>query len=502
MRRPSLSQPSLESVKRWVLGPPERIPQRALTVAVLAALATAAAGAYLVATQDIQTGSSSQPYLRPILELTTSVWVWVLGLAWLLRRVLIHRDKRYARQAANVTGYEPETVRRLAYESKASDGTTRVLATTDDSYREIRDRILEALETGDDDEVKLNPAAFQDPDLTPTVDPELDSEHGLEDDERGQDDDAGDELRDPWLESWKLLKADLGATLDFDRLLWSLALPAAATVALLLIAVQLWVQPWLYPPIMAAGLLVGILNYVRVRRKTSRRLQSLREEDDMVELSDAAILVKEVSVPETRVQNAWLAGRRYAHDDRQEFADEVAHRAYELVQGAPISPSVMEKQARQLERLRPDLHGFRDAERERIMRWLLERVERAEYGLVPKPKLVEECVEHDIESRMIGPGQRSSGFDPELVRECYQELVPAALVEQDIALANGEGTLTAVRLRDDPIPPEYGEVRAQFSNQFANYARWDPLYELPDVSDRLEEEPMYVQKLGYRGETP
>jgi len=95
------------------------------------------------------------------------------------------------------------------------------------------------------------------------------------------------------------------------------------------------------------------------------------------------------------------------------------------------------------------------------------------------------------------------------VREAYRELVPAALVEQEVDVAregvegdDEELTVTAVRLRTDPLPPEYGQIRAAFSSRFSNYARWDPLYEIPDVSDCLEEEPDYVESIGARGGVP
>jgi hypothetical protein len=159
----------------------------------------------------------------------------------------------------------------------------------------------------------------------------------------------------------------------------------------------------------------------------------------------------------------------------------------------------MEKQHEQIERMHPDLHGFRDQQKEQIMTWLLDRVEHAQHGLIPKAKLIEDCVEHDLDGG-LGPISSGKGHDPELVRAAYRELVPAALVEQEIALEeDSEETLTAVRHRRDPLPPEYGQIRAQFSSQFGNYARWSPMYELPDVSDQLEAEPEYANTLGYRG---
>lgn len=683
----------LEAAKRKAIGQPDRIPRRVITVLLLLALTISLGGVWLALRAGIQTSTSSLTYLEPVLTVATSVWTYVFVLAWLSRRILLARDEKYAEQAAQITGYEPSSVRRLSYESETASESTRVIATTDDEPEEIRERIMRALETGEDDTMSLNPEAFEtgaEDELLEAGDPvgtyeeryealiavldslqerddelqaelddgtdelleaEIDStqvaaaldsdedRHApidlLGDDEqdladrldeiiderdanlklqeeilaeldklealmeaeietdadetateetaspdglrgyaraaapslvrglatagkfallaalgavvyhaaiwaggeipidlvptaidtaahewrayliasllagsaglallkRREDADESDQEGDPWREQYKLFRLDLASTLDFSELFWTFAIPGLLTVLAILIALGIWLSPLLYLPVFGAGVLVGLLNYVRVSWKRSRRLSALRQDKEMYNWSDVAILVKEVDVPETRVQYAWMSNRRYAHDDREEFADELALRAYEKVNGVEVSPSIMEKEAKQLERMQPDLHGFRDAEKEHIMRWLLDRVEGAQHGLVPKAKLIEDCIEHDIEARRIGPNVRGKGYDPELVREAYRELVPAALVEQEIALEEGsDETVTAVRHRRDPLPPEYGQIRAQFSSQFGNYARWDPMYELPDVSDRLDTEPTYASTIGYRGD--
>lgn len=696
-----MSDPGLlERVKRRLVGPPDRIPQRALLVVIFVALTVAAAGAYLAATRGLETGGSSLPVLRPILVVATSTLTWVVGLVILLRRFLVFRDRRYAEQAADVVGYQPRSVRRLSYEAKDSDGSTRVIAQSGDEPSEIEERILAALAGADDDRIKLNPEAFADDS------PDQDDLEGQEDDSRDlgddaerfvelelraeeldeeidarldeilsadldlakladaeedrvapielldeetteevaevealideleavneemmgilerhepepvespepdpQDDvedssssslvsrvttagrslvmgiwslvvsvgklsvaaaigagvwhilvtigptlglgllskdvlemaretwvyvavsvafalaivaakvaasrrsaggsadgpDAVEEFRDTWREEWKLMKLDLAATLSFRDVGWNLLLPAAVASFLLLLVVQFWVSAWFYPVIGAIGILVGVVNYLRVGRKRSRRLEALRADREGIRFADMAIHVKAVEVPETTLYYAWIGDaepRRYVHDDREEFAADVADRAYEILNGIPVSPSVMEKQAAEIEQMRPDLAAFRDAELEQIMERLLATVE--ERDMVPKAKLIEDVVEHDMSSRRFGPGRKGQGHDPALVREAYRDLVPAAIVEQEIDVSRDEDeeeTVTGVRLRSDPLPPEYGEVRAQFASSFRNYARWDPLYELPDVSDRLDEDPTYADSLGARGES-
>lgn len=630
-----MEQSVFQRVKRRVIGSPEKVPRRLLVGAFVATLAIAVGGAFLALQTGLESAStSSSGYLRPLLELATNTWTYVLFLAVILRGVLLFRDRRYAEQAASITGYMERSVRRLAYEAKEPDGTTRVIATSDEDRDAIRDRILAALDGADDDTMRLNEALFEEPgpedvlidegDLEPALQDEADrltvvldaldrhstelaseldaaerdavlehlagedsaesravgevlaeaeSTFDLRDDVRDRLDelrepaqsvdveglalepaawaetdaagtadteeedavgdhgpigvvlraiqglvrgpseaeDAGsddvdtemesDPYRDPWLEEWKLLKLDLASAINFERILWQFAVPAVLAIVSLLVVVQFWVKPYLYPPLFAAGILVGILNYLRKSRKRSNRLEALRREEGRVEWDDVAILVKEVEVPETCLQYAWLAGTLYVHDDREEFADEVAHRAYETVNGLDSSPSVLEKQGEQIRSKRPDLHAFRDQERKLIMERLLEAVENSQDGLVPKAKLIEDVVEYDIEQRRFAPGKRGQGHDPQLVRDAYRDLVPAALVEQEIPVEEGsDETVTAVRHRADPIPPEFGAIRARFSNQFGNYASWTPLYELPDVSDQLSHEPVYADKVGYRGE--
>lgn len=588
--------PLTSRLKRLVVGPnPNKIPRRLATVVLILSVSLAALGALYLSRAGLEgAGTSSLTILRPALEIATSTWTYVFIVFLVAKGILLRRDEHFSAQAASATGFASSTVKRLAYEAKSPDGSTRVIATSEDDPDEIENRVLNALETGEDDTFSLNPDAFTDStedeiddgalvtveetneesrdersaaprwrgvlggvlsrartpakalafglatsalwlllDLVARLGGWILSLAGVDvagaipgadvafsalgyvaaagagvaivalevlsrrrERERAGLEDGREESPDPWLESYKVARLDLASSLDLDEILWSVLVPAGLTVAGILLVVRLWVQPWLYVPILAAGILVGILNYGRVLWTRSRRLESVRSEVDVVSWDDVAILVKEVETPETPMHYAWLGTRRYAHENREEFASEVALRAYEKVNGVKHSPSVMEKQADQLEAMHPDLPAYRADEKERIMTWLLESVEGAREGLVPKMKLIEETVEHDLGGRAFtGAGK---GYDPELVRSAYRDLVPAALVEQEIETPEGD-MITAVRHRNDPLPPEFGAVRVAFSSQFAGYARWDPLYELPDVSDRLEAEPRFASRIGYRG---
>jgi hypothetical protein len=589
---------AVEFLKRKVIGAPEQLPRRVLAVAFLLTFTVATAGAWLAVTSGLESATtSSTGYLRPVLELATNTWTYVVLLAVIMRGLLLYRDQRYAQQAAAVTGYTVRSVQRLAEEAKEPDGTTRVIATSEDDRDTIGERILAALDGADDDRVKLNEELFggpdpedvaiEDGDLRPALDErdeqlrtvlsaledrerELDErlKHGATDLEEqdelleeevanlelqesvlgalsetvpepsestiieaepdvseepdadrgrvssvlakffGRGDDVADEddedesedaeeWSDEWLEEMKLLKLDVATSINFDRLLWQFAVPALVTIAGLLIVARFWIKPYLYPPLFATGVLVGLAYYVRQSRKRSKRLEELRRDADPVEWRDVAVLVKEVEVAETTLQMGWLAGDTFVHDDREEFAEEVSHRVYELLNGLEPSPSILEKQADQIQGMKPDLHAFRDQEKKLVMDRLLQAVENSQDGLVPKAKLIEDVVEWDIEQRKLMPGERGDGHDPDVVREAYRDLVPAALVEQELQISeDSEETLTAVRHRRDPIPPEFGAIRARFSNQFSSYAEWEPLYELPSVDDVLEEEPYYANVVG------
>jgi hypothetical protein len=594
----------LDRAKRLVIGDPSRAKRRAVVAGFAVTLLLAAVGVWLAVQSGLESATtSSSGYLRPLLELATNTWTYVLLLAFIFRGVLLYRDRRYAEQAADVTGYATRSVRRLAEEAKEPDGSTRVIATDADDRESIQERIVAALDGADDDRMTLREELFEEPtaedefledgdlagaldvrddqlevvlgaleERSREIDAELDdltadgagssdeldallaeaeanldlqdeilearrstvvkqaelvpeseqlalshdaesagatglwsalrSFFGSGEPQPGADvDDVDDEgsQRDEWLEEWKMLKLDVATSINFDRLVWQFAVPAVVTIVGLLIVAQFWIRPYLYPPLFAGGVLVGLLYYVRQSQKRSKRLEALRRDEEPVEFSDAAILVKEVEVPERTVQYAWLAGDTYVHDDREEFASEVAHRAFELLNDLDPSPSLLAKQADQIGGMKPDLHAFRDQEQKLVMERLMEAVEASQTGLVPKAKLIEDIVEWDIEQRTLLPGKRGMGHDPALVREAYRELVPAALVEQEIGLEEGSAeTVTAVRHRGDPIPPEFGTIRAQFSNQFGNYAEWESLYELPDVSDVLEEEPMLAGNFGHQ----
>lgn len=318
-----------------------------------------------------------------------------------------------------------------------------------------------------------------------------------------RDDGTHDPPADPREDDWRLelkhLRMDVAATLNLAELAWNLLLPAGIAVTAILLVARLWVQPWLYPVIGAAGLLVGMANYWRVHWQRSRRLRTLRAEPGGEGWADAAAIVKRVATPETTMHYGAFAGRRYAHPEREVFAEELAKRMLEEVNGVPVSPSILEKYRDQLAQLYPDLYAYRDDEEERIMQLLIETVEGAETGLVPKAKLIEDVIEHGTGGGPVGKRRRrhATGYDPELVREAYSEHVPATFVEQEVTIPSRRedddsvATVTGVSLRTNAVPPEQTEVQAQFAQQFSNYAEWDPRYVLPDVDEQLDAPPIY-----------
>lgn len=63
-----------------------------------------------------------------------------------------------ASKAATETGWLEDTILHLANEIRTTDGSTRVMVTTDDDYTEIQARIGEALDGAPDDKVDYSTA--------------------------------------------------------------------------------------------------------------------------------------------------------------------------------------------------------------------------------------------------------------------------------------------------------------------------------------------------------
>lgn len=295
----------------------------------------------------------------------------------------------------------------------------------------------------------------------------------------------------PWEAGFKLWRMDAAASLQSGDLLWQFVAPAAVSFAGMVVIAGIWLTWWVYPLLLSGGVLIGALNYARISRSRERELRALRSTSDREAWDACSVLIKgPVQAGTTEMCYAWFNGAGYAHHDRERLCAELAPRVHQLLNGEEPDPSVLRKYYRNTKDLYPDLTGWRrNVEEHRISEELIKTVERAPDGIMPKAKLIEDVVLHDKDNKLWGLYQSGLGYDPELVRECYCALYPYALVEEEMEVEGTGGemhSLTAVRLRTDPLPAELSEVRAQFSSRFRAYAEFEPLYPLPEVDPSEE----------------
>jgi hypothetical protein len=443
--------------------------QRVVLVATIVAGAAAIAGVAILLTSRIETGRSSLPYLRPVLIVVTSTYTYILLAGWLFRRLLLKRRTLWANRAAAETNLSPRTVKRLAEETKTPDGGTRAILFSGDSLEEIRRRLDDALESREDDTLSFREGEDVDIETDPFEWVDVDPNERV----------SSDEL--PLSIQLEHLRMDLGASLEWDRVFWSLVVPAATVVAVLLIAFQIWVEPLVYGVILLIGLGVGLANYLRVRLTLSRRLDNVRAEERSIEWSKIAVHMKTVETPEVTVYMAWLLGTTYASTDRDELVDEVAERAKDKLDGYYPKPSLLEKYADQLRDYYPDLGGFRDDEKIRVMTALMDAVESTSAGVLPREKLIADVVEYDRPGR-YEEVRTWEGYDPDLVREAYEEIVPERLAEITVRIEERgeEREITAVTSAKNPVDPNHAQVRSEFSNLYSNYHGEATRYGSPD----------------------
>lgn len=434
----------------------------------------AVVGLISVLFSGVSTQTSAYPLLDTLTTVLSSPWLYVGMVMFLLRGILIFRRRRYASQAAAITGMDQRSIRQLAAEARSPDGTTRVVATVDDTIEEIERRIVDALRTGEDDTLTPGQSTaeayeevFQAERQALALADGLDLPDGMGEHHLGGDTGVAD--IDEEMEFWtavKHLRLDLASALNFSNIFWQFVLPAAATTVLALSTLGVWVgAPW-YPVITVLGMSVGAANYYRHRRREAKKLDAFREDVEENNWSMVSILVKTVETKETTAYYAWMAGRRYATYDRLQFVEDVADCAHQKLHRGYPEPSVMEKNAEQLADYYPDLAGFRDQERHDIQLELVDRVRESQYRLVPKQQLVEEVVEHRLQERAGGLYREGLGYDPALVREAYQDLVPGYLTEVELEVDTSAGKVIpklTTSVADDGVPvvdaPELATVR-------------------------------------------
>jgi len=182
------------------------------------------------------------------------------------------------------------------------------------------------------------------------------------------------------------------------------------------------------------------------------------------------------------VHMGFLAGRTYAATDREDLVETLATRALERAYGYHPSPAIEERYAWCIDRYILNFQGWREnMEKPQVMDQLVNTVLDSEDGMLPKEVLVHRVVEHDREYVWQGLRYVGMGYDPDLVAECYEELVPNTLVEHEFTIRDpsGDRQVAAVRTRTETLPPDVAKLRASFSDRFSN--QMPDRYSLPDV---------------------
>ncbi|MFC4553555.1 MULTISPECIES: hypothetical protein [Halorussus] len=465
-----------------VAGPGGSYTTRLLVGLVVLLGAVSLTGLFVALTSSMETSGSSVPFLTTMLEWGTNGWGYVLVALIFARSSLWGFRKSLVHLAARKTGYDTGTIERLAAEARTPDGATRVLALSSDSIEELAQNLRWGFD-GRNERIKAEIEETEYVDTESWWSRALTVEWPRDDNERA--------LSGP--ERMKLFRMDLASALNTDDVLWRFAVPALVVFVLEVLVVRVWVVWWLYLVLASVALFVAALGYVTVKWRRHRRLDTLRADATANQWDEVSVLVKKAETDELTIFYGFLAGRVYASDDPDGLARVLAERAHQRANGLQPAPALEERNAWCLKRYLPSLASWREnVEKPAVMDELVETVRRAPDGIIAKDHLVDAVVEHD--RRYIWRGLRFVGFgyDPELIAEAYEELVPQALVEETVRVTGGNGDeseRTVVRLRTEPLPKNTEQLRAAFSQRFHardDESRYDlPEFEIQEDADRF-----------------
>ncbi|QIO25443.1 hypothetical protein [Haloarcula sp. JP-L23] len=136
----------LRGLKRRVLGDPRRAPGRILGGLVFLLILALVIGALYVISSTAESSGSSLWLVRVLTDIVGTLWFAVPVAVYLYYKYLGRRRSRYAAQAAEHIGWLTTSVKQLSDEVRTTDRTTRIIATTDDSYEAICDAVDTALD--------------------------------------------------------------------------------------------------------------------------------------------------------------------------------------------------------------------------------------------------------------------------------------------------------------------------------------------------------------------
>ncbi|WP_247005045.1 hypothetical protein [Halosolutus gelatinilyticus] len=145
-RDPHDPNPGIKTrIVRRILGDPRKAPTRLIGAAIFVLIGVIVAGVWAVIQTETTTSSSSYWFVRLVGSIVNTMWVLVPVAIYLFWRYIGVLRKRYAESAAEITGWLPESIEHLSDEMRSTDRTTRVIATTDHSFEEIRSNVDAAL---------------------------------------------------------------------------------------------------------------------------------------------------------------------------------------------------------------------------------------------------------------------------------------------------------------------------------------------------------------------
>jgi len=293
----------------------------------------------------------------------------------------------------------------------------------------------------------------------------------------------------PWrvrfFEEIKHLWLDLQSGFRTGDAIVKFGVPALVAFVFQLFLVGLWTTLPVYGLITATSTLVGLGSFWAVKRRRQRRLAQYRADSGSDYWRDCAGQFKTVETDDVTAYVGFIAGRRYAAYDREEFVRKCARTMHQHVSDECVAPSNLQHYARCLEQMQPNLKGHREnVLKPEIMRDLKQTVTGAKDQIIPKAELAWTVIEQPTTSRI----ESQLGHDPELVSAEYRSLVDDlhVLEEHDVDFPDASGemqTITLVFPAEKNRLPDISERHSQFSDRFTDL-KGDPVYELPEVDPR------------------
>ena len=454
--------------KLLLLGPSNTVGTRIGTVVMVFAGLVTTIGIFATLGSGVETGSDSSWFVTALLGVATSLWTYALVAVLFIAVFRYTRRRRDAQRAASITGFSVKSVLRLAAEAKTADGTSTLIVSPSDSVTSAAERIITAFETHH----SYLEAAGKQTITDEIVDAAQESAEAADETDLVIHERANTSAD----EHTRRKRLELASTLNIEDILWNFAIPSMVTFVSLLFGVQFWVALWVYPLLAVVSITVGALWYVFVHRRRRSHVKATRQPDAQPQYDDIAVLVKKVELPETKIYLGWCGGTIYADYDEIRLAWTLSEVAHAHVEGKPVPPTIQEKFWRNLTQFSPNLKGYEELEKSEIMDSLIETVGKTNAQALPKNKLCDRVVRQD--QQRIG----GVGYDPRLVADMYREIVPYALIEDEIQVEAPNGNrkpMTVVRLRTRPLSTEVAETEAQFSVDYQ--PDFEPDFRLPDI---------------------